>query len=163
MPISVFTETTEENAAPSRGWVVYNGECQFCLGWVRRMKPVLEPRGFLFLPLQTPWVRAFFRVPVDELLSEMRVITNSGLDGCDEHTGGRGQVFGGADAIVELAKRVWWAWPLVALAKIPGAQKLLGIGYRAMAARRYCAKGRCTLPQLGSSQNTNTQKGGIRI
>jgi hypothetical protein len=109
------------------------------------MKPVLEPRGFAFLPLQTPWVRAFFHLPAGELLREMRVITNGGKGGRDEHTEVSGLAFGGADAIVELAKHVWWAWALVALAQIPGARKLLRAAYRAVASRRYCVNGRCAL------------------
>jgi len=109
------------------------------------MKPVLEPRGFAFLPLQTPWVRAFFHLPADELLREMRVITTSGHVRSEEQSEGGGEAFGGADAIVELAKHVWWARALVALAQIPGARKLLRAAYRAVASRRYCVNGRCAV------------------
>ena len=90
MTISVSTEITEERAASLRGWVLYDAECPFCLGWVRRMKPVLAPRGFAFVPLQTPWVRAFFHLPEDELLSEMRVVFSTGdnwRDGQNERVG----------------------------------------------------------------------------
>jgi predicted DCC family thiol-disulfide oxidoreductase YuxK len=152
MAISVFTEITEERAADLRGWVLYDGECQFCLGWVRRMKPIFAPRGFAFLPLQTPWVRAFFDLPEAELLSEMRVVFNKFNDfhnGNDEHTAHNecaGRAFGGVDAIVELAKHVWWAWPLVALAQIPIARDFLRARYRAIAARRYCVNGACAVP-----------------
>ena len=165
MTISVSTEITEDSATELRGWILYDGDCQFCLDWVRRMKPVFVHRGFEFLPLQTPWVRAFFHVPEAELLSEMRVIANkvsNGNSGRTEHNECVGQGFGGADAIVELAKHVWWAWPLVAIAQIPGTRRLLRAGYRAIAERRYCVDGRCPVPRHGNSQNTNTHEGGIR-
>jgi hypothetical protein len=109
------------------------------------MKPVLAPRGFAFVPLQTPWVRAFFHLPEDELLSEMRVVFSTGDNWRDGQNERVGRAFGGADAIVELAKHVWWAWPLVALAQIPRARRLLRAGYRAVAARRYCVNGTCAV------------------
>src|SRR5271154_476805 len=144
MAISVSTEITEEKAASIRGWILYDGGCQFCIGWVRRMKPIFVPRGFEFLPLQTPWVRAFFNLPEAELLSEMRVVFNNNSK--NGNSGRVGQTFGGADAIVELAKHVWWAWPLVAVAQIPIARNFLRARYRAIAAQRYCMNGACAVP-----------------
>ena len=146
MPISVHTETTDDDtiasrrsiscdpAAPSRGWILYDGECQFCSNWVRRTRPIVGPRGFAFAPLQTPWVRASFPLPQDQLLVEMRVLLRAGKS------------FGGVDAIIELAKYVWWAWPLVALAQIPGMHRALRVAYRKIAARRRCRDGSCGVP-----------------
>jgi predicted DCC family thiol-disulfide oxidoreductase YuxK len=162
MTISVSTEITEERAAAVRGWVLYDGDCQFCLGWVRRMKSVFVARGFEFLPLQTPWVRAFFHLPENELLSEMRVVFSNGNNRHQIGNERLGQTFSGADAIVELAKHVWWAWPLVAVAQIPFARNFMRARYRAIAAQRYCANGACAVPGRGNSQNTNTHEGGIR-
>jgi len=96
------------------------------------MEPVLGPRGFGFLALQTPWVRALLHLPEEQLLDEMRVLL---LDG---------EMFGGADAIVALARYVWWGWPLVAIAHVPGARRLLRAAYRWVAARRYCTSGTCS-------------------
>ena len=95
------------------------------------MEPVLGPRGFSSLALQTPWVRALLHLPEEELLSEMRVLL---LDG---------EMFGGADAIVALARYAWWGWPLVAIAHAPGVRRLLRAAYRRVAAQRYCAGGAC--------------------
>jgi predicted DCC family thiol-disulfide oxidoreductase YuxK len=163
MTISVSTEITEENVTGRRGWVLYDGDCQFCIGWVRWMKPVLVPRGFEFLPLQTPWVRAFFNLPEAKLLGEMRVVfsklgnRNNGRGWC------AGQAFGGADAIVELAKYVWWAWPLVAVAQIPIVRDFLRARYRAIAGRRYCVNGTCPVPRRENLETGTTHEGGIRI
>jgi predicted DCC family thiol-disulfide oxidoreductase YuxK len=142
MPISVFTEITDTQfeagegsvTAPRRGWILYDGECGLCLGSVRRIRGVFEPRGFAFLPLQTSWIRAAFALPEQELLGEMRLLMRNG------------EKFGGADAIPELAKYVWWAWPVVAFAYMPGARQLLRAAYRYIAARRYCIAGTCSIP-----------------
>jgi predicted DCC family thiol-disulfide oxidoreductase YuxK len=166
MAISVSTEITEENVAGRRGWVLYDGDCQFCIGWVRRMKPILVPRGFGFLPLQTPWVRAFFDLPEAELLSKMRVVFNKFddfNDGNNRYSECIRQAFGGADAIVELAKHVWWAWPLVAVAQIPIARNFMRARYRATAARRYCVNGTCAVPRPENPQSGIAPEGGIRI
>lgn len=152
MAISVYTEITDEDtvasrvsipchaAAPYRGWIFYDSECQFCCKWVRRTQPILGPRGFAFAPLRTPWVRASFPPPQDELLVEMRVLLRARKS------------FGGADAIIELAKYVWWAWPLVALAQIPGMRRVLRAAYRQIAARRSCLGGACSPRQHSSVQ-----------
>jgi predicted DCC family thiol-disulfide oxidoreductase YuxK len=148
MPISVFTEMTDTKfpmgdgfgTAPQRGWILYDGECGFCLGIVRRIRGLFEPRGFAFLPLQTPWVRAEFALPEQELLGEMRLLMSNG------------EKFGGADAVPELGKYVWWAWPLVAIAYMPGARRLLRAAYRYVAARRYCIAGTCSIPAQPSQR-----------
>ncbi|HUJ31284.1 MAG TPA: DUF393 domain-containing protein [Candidatus Acidoferrum sp.] len=131
--ISVSTETTDAAAKPLRGWVLYDGGCEFCCRSASRMEPILAPRGFVFLPLQTPWVRAFFHLPEDQLLDEMRVLLRNG------------EAHGGADAIIALARYVWWGWPLVALAHLPGVRAALRAGYRRIAARRYCINGACAV------------------
>ena len=131
--ISVSTEITDAERTAPKGWVLFDGQCEFCRDWARRMEPVLRPRGFGFLPLQTPWVRALLQLPEEHLLGEMRVVLRDG------------EMFGGADAIVALAKYVWWGWPLVAAAHVPGVQVLLRAAYRRVAAQRYCINGACAV------------------
>jgi predicted DCC family thiol-disulfide oxidoreductase YuxK len=155
--ISVPTEITEElppelaASSGARGWVLFDGECSFCRGWVARVEPVLRPRGFVFLPLQTPWVRAFFNLPEEVLLSEMRVVLRTG------------ESFGGADAVIELGKSVWWARPLVALAHLSGAKALLRASYRAIAARRQCLSGGCGLGPLTDQGNPENSNGSVDV
>jgi predicted DCC family thiol-disulfide oxidoreductase YuxK len=128
--ISVSTEITDADPKPSRGWVFFDGDCQFCRRWAARLEPILAPRGFAFLPLQTPWVQRLYAP--NQLLDEMRVLLRSG------------ETYGGADAIIALAKYVWWAWPLVALAHIPGVRRALRGAYRRVAARCGCINGVCS-------------------
>ena len=63
---------------------------------------------------------------------------------CLQLAGGR--ELGGADALVEIARRIWWAWPLFALAQLPGAMLVLRAGYRKFAANRHCLRGACRRP-----------------
>jgi len=148
--ISVSTEINEMNSGPSRGWVFFDGNCPFCRRWARRLEPFLAPRGFRFCPLQLPCVRAHFHLPVQELVSEMRVLM------CD------GAACGGADALAHLARYIWWASPLVALARIPGTLRLLRAGYRFIAARRQCPSGACALNQPPPNPTTQHEEGAIQ-
>jgi hypothetical protein len=107
---------------------------------------VFEPRGFAFLPLQTPWVRVEFNLPEQELLAEMRLLMRNG------------EKFGGADAIPVLAKFVWWAWPVVVFAQIPGARRFLRAVYRYVAARRYCIARICSIPSKSPRQIPDPQR-----
>ena len=87
-------------------------------------------------------MQALFDLPPTELLREMRVITTEG------------KVYGGASAIVYLARKIWWAWPLYAAAQLPFVSHLLDAGYRWFADHRTCSSGKCSVPreapQLGA-------------
>ncbi len=132
--ISLSSEITDRKGrrAPS-GWVFYDADCAFCTTWARRLGRFLEPRGFALAPLQDSRVADLLALPPERLRLEMRVLTREG------------EQFGGADAFVFLARRIWWAWPLFALAQFPGVRAVLRAGYRWVAARRSCAAGACGL------------------
>jgi DCC1-like thiol-disulfide oxidoreductase len=83
-------------------------------------------------PLQDPRVRALLGLSRADLMREMRVVMADGT-----HTGG-------ADAAVALAREIWWARPLVWLAKVPGTMGLLRRTYHWIAARRNCGAESCT-------------------
>jgi len=76
--------------------------------------------------LQDPVAQKVLKVPADQLLVEMRVVTSTGAQ------------FGGADAVVVVAREFWWLWPLVFLSWIPGGRSLLRVAYREVARRRRC-------------------------
>jgi len=130
--ISLSSEITDLKGRRARaGWVFFDAACPFCTSMVRRFAPLIEPRGYGFAPLQDPRVADLLALPPEELLVEMRVLTSAG------------QVLGGADAIIFLAKGIWWAWPLYALAHLPGMRRILRAGYRWVASRRSCSSGAC--------------------
>jgi predicted DCC family thiol-disulfide oxidoreductase YuxK len=133
---------TAENAprlsllpAPNSGWLFYDGECSFCVNSVRRFGRTLKRSGFLPVSFQTPWSRARLDLKPDTELTEMIVLTADG------------QRFGGADGIAQIARRIWWAWPLFALAQIPGIHFVFRAAYRRLASNRHCLGGKCELSE----------------
>src|SRR6476661_4774671 len=117
-----------------RGWILYDGACRSCTASARRFDRVFRRRGFLFLPLQTNWIMDRLDLDPGAPLEEIRVLTADGRD------------IGGADAMVFLARQIWWAWPFAALAQSPPMHKLLDRGYRWIAADRDCDHITCNLP-----------------
>jgi alginate O-acetyltransferase complex protein AlgI len=85
------------------------------------------------LPLQTPWVRDRLGLKDSELLAEMRLLKPGGT------------IFGGADALREIARHFWWTWPFRQLGRIPAVMELFRRGYRWIARHRYCANGACEI------------------
>jgi predicted DCC family thiol-disulfide oxidoreductase YuxK len=116
---------------PAQGWVFYDGRCLFCLSVMGRLRGLLHRHGFELAPLQTPWVSSQLDVSPEGPFNEMLVM----LPG--------GKVFGGADGILQIVRRIWWAWPVFALAQIPGAIILLRAIYRRVAANRHCLMKGC--------------------
>ena len=110
-----------------RGTILYDIDCPMCRDMMRRFEKTFGSRGFAFGPLQ-------LELKPGERPTEMRVRAADGRE------------FGGADAVVFLAKFVWWAQPLSWFAKVPGAKKILHRIYREIASRRSCDSGACLLP-----------------
>ena len=109
---SVITEITDKNG----GVVFYDAECRFCTIWARRGERWLGKRGFRFAPLMEP-------------ADEMKLVI------------GDGETIGGARAAIYLARRIWWARPLWAISRIPGAMRLLERIYHRIAVGRGCSRG----------------------
>jgi predicted DCC family thiol-disulfide oxidoreductase YuxK len=119
------------------GWVLYDGECPLCTKAATRFSSLLQRHHFELAPLQAPWVQRRLELKPGEPLVEMKFLAADG------------RVFGGAVALLEIARRIWWAWPLFALAQIPGATPLAGWVYRRIAANRHCLGGACTVKKRG--------------
>src|SRR5260221_653805 len=118
-----------------RGWVLYDGECRLCAGTVARFGPVLRRRHFELAPLQTPWVRERLGLKAGEMPDEMKLLAEDG------------RIYGGAEALLQMARLIWWARPLYALAQIPGGTVLFRAIYRQIAASRHCLNGACEIPK----------------
>jgi predicted DCC family thiol-disulfide oxidoreductase YuxK len=96
--------------------VFYDADCAFCRRWAKRGERWMAGKGYRFEPMPEP-------------LDEMKVVTADG------------SMTGGAEAVVHLARQVWWAWPVWAVSQVPGMQTVLRAGYRQVARRRQCGKG----------------------
>jgi predicted DCC family thiol-disulfide oxidoreductase YuxK len=99
-------------------WVFYDGNCRFCLNALDRVRPLLARCHIRHAPLQTDWVRARLGLNEEILLDEMKVLDRDG------------NVYGGADALIALAKMFWWSWPLFLAAQVPGVKPILRFAIR---------------------------------
>lgn len=121
---------------PFRGWIFFDRDCSFCTGLAQRCENLFAQRGFRFETLQKDWVLRRLNLTREQALEEMRVLT------------GDGAVYGGADAVLFLAGKVWWAWPLAFLGRLPAVHHLLDRLYRWVAAHRSCRIATTATPPL---------------
>lgn len=105
------------------GRLYYDDTCSFCRNWISRVLPLLRKLAVNPVP---------FANGANE--PEMRL---------HWHDGRR---FGGAEAAIFLASRLWWTRPLAWLAGAPGFHGLANLGYRRIAITRHCRSGSCSLP-----------------
>lgn len=105
------------------GLLYYDGTCAFCCRSIDRVRPILARRRVATIPFENGAAEA-----------EMRLRWHDGRE------------FGGVDAAIFLASRIWWGWPLFTFALLPGVRAMLAAGYRHIAANRHCANGQCLLP-----------------
>jgi len=139
--ISLSTEMTDtKGRRASRGWILFDRDCGICTSVARRFHHAFEKRGFGLAALQDPRVAALLALPPEQLLREMRVVTSDG------------EIYGGANAIVYLARQVWWAWPLCAAARLPGVPRILDAGYCWFADHRDCSSGTCSVARENSEK-----------
>jgi predicted DCC family thiol-disulfide oxidoreductase YuxK len=134
----------------SKGWVLFDAQCQFCSAFAQRLGPLLRRHGFALAPLQTPWVKEKLKLSDEDLLSEMRLLT------C------KGEIYGGADALIAIARQIWWAWPLYLLSRIPLVKPALATAYRWIARRRNCVTRYCragdTPPAKGGHKGCRSRR-----
>lgn len=129
--ISLADDYTDAKGKHARGWLFFDADCRFCTRIARWLAPILRRRGFAVAPLQDPRVGALLGIPCSELLKELRFLYSDGTQ------------YGGADAVLAVAREIWWARPLVWLSRLPGAMGLLRVGYRWVAERRTCTASAC--------------------
>src|SRR5262245_19844519 len=115
------------------GGVFYDGDCSICVAGARWFGPLLARRGIEMVTLQTPDACAMLGAAEEDRLKEMRLRLEDGT------------VFGGAAAVVEIARRIWWAWPLWAISRLPGAMRPMSVAYDWVARHRGCANGTCRI------------------
>jgi predicted DCC family thiol-disulfide oxidoreductase YuxK len=112
-------------APAARGWIGYDAECAFCQGWVRRWGPRLTPRGFVFTPLEEAFWRTRLALPPGGIPEEVKLLLADG------------RLLGGAEAILFLARTIWWLAPLAWAMRLPGLFALTSAIYRRIARHRH--------------------------
>ncbi len=132
-----------------QGWILYDGDCRYCVAAAHRFERLFRRRGFHFIPLQTPWVQERLGFQLGAPLEEMRVLTRENRN------------LGGVDAVIFLAGRIWWSSPFPLVAKLPGVRGVLDRGYRWIAAHRGCTQfsGRdtlCRVPLMSGTRRSSS-------
>src|SRR5258707_4829959 len=111
--ISLTLECTDGKGRHARWWLFFDAECGFCTPTARWLLLILEKRGLAVAPLQDPRVGALLGLPKAELLRELRFLLSDGSQ------------FGGADAVLAVAREIWCARALGWLARILGMTEQL--------------------------------------
>jgi len=141
--ISLASQFTDGKGRHARGWLFFDADCEFCTRTARWLAPKLARRGIAVAPLQDPRVADLLGMSLDQLLLEIRYLDS------------QGRQFGGADALVVLAREIWWMAPLVWFSRIPAGLRCLDATYRRFAARRKCVGAtRCAM-HAGESAHRN--------
>ena len=134
--ISLASEYTDSKGRHARGWLFFDAECGFCTSFVHYLAPILARRGLATAPLRDPRVGALLGMSREESLRELRFLLSDGHQ------------YGGADAILAIAREIWWARSVVWLARVPGMEKLLHSAYHNFAAQRNCAAFECAAAEV---------------
>jgi predicted DCC family thiol-disulfide oxidoreductase YuxK len=129
--ISLANEYTDTKGRHARGWLFYDADCGFCTKIARWLSPILARRGLAVAPLQDPRVGQLLGLAPTDLLHELKFLLADGLQ------------FGGANAVLAVAREIWWASPVVWFSTLPGAMRLLDYGYRWVASQRKCSAMNC--------------------
>jgi predicted DCC family thiol-disulfide oxidoreductase YuxK len=116
-----------------RDTIYYDSSCGVCSAGVRRTQRILEKRGFRFEPLQSEGATQVLGLSGGEIPDEIKVSTRAGA------------ILGGADAMVYICRRIWWAWPVWLISNIPCATSVFRFGYRIFARNRQRISGACKL------------------
>lgn len=121
-------------AAVEQGWVGYDASCPVCTTLARRWGPVLGPRGYPFVPLQSTRMSGLLGLMPGQLPGEIQLVR------------GDGRVMGGTDALLFLASQVWWMRPLAAVARWEWVRPRVDRAYRWLARNRHCLGDACRVP-----------------
>jgi predicted DCC family thiol-disulfide oxidoreductase YuxK len=131
---------------PTTSWhgpaLFFDATCGICRSSAERWRNTLERRGVAVLPLQSVDAKAGLHLGDQEIPDEINFLNGE-------------QISGGADALIDIARRIWWARPLALLATVHGVRTLLRWIYRAIAARRHCLSGSCRISPRHSGRWTN--------
>ena len=116
------------------GIVLYDGSCGFCAEWVPFWEGTLAKRGFRIAPLQEPWVTEAPGMQPERIAEDIRLYVPATRE-----------VVSGANVYRQVMQRIWWAYPLFLLTRIPGLRSLFDLAYRRFADNRHAFSKSCGL------------------
>jgi predicted DCC family thiol-disulfide oxidoreductase YuxK len=129
--ISLASELTDGKGRHARGWLFFDAECAFCTRISQLLARPLHRRKLATAPLQDPRVAALLGLSRAELLRAIRFVLSDGSQ------------YLGADAVLAVARELWWARPLVWMAAVPGALPVIRAAYSRLTEHTHCPSHRC--------------------
>lgn len=147
--ISLASDLTDGKGRHARAWLFFDAECEFCTVVATRIAKLMRRRGLDVAPLQDPRVGPLLGLTRAELLQAFRFVSTAGRQ------------YAGADAVIALARELWWAQPLAWLAAFPGMMRILRAGYQWIADHRGCPGRNCEIV-AGPAQADPQRKEGLR-
>ena len=136
--ISLAADMTDRKGRHARGWLFFDAECEFCIGIARRLVGPMKRRNLALAPLQDPRVGMLLGLSPEELRRAIRFVLADGSH------------YVGVDAVLAVARELWWTRPLVWIATAPGMLAAMRAGYRWVARRRKCAAEYCVTGRVAS-------------
>ena len=115
--------------------MLYDGDCGVCSRWVPAWGPMLRRRGLAIAPLQSAWVQERIGLPAADLLSDIQFLQPNG------------RLLSGAEVYRYLMRRIWWAYPLYLLSRLPGLSQVFEWAYRTFARHRMRISAGCAFPR----------------
>ena len=125
---------------PKSDVVIYDGQCNFCIGQVDNLQRLDRGDRLSFLSLHDRRVaQRYPELSHDDMMRQMYVIDASG------------NAHGGSDAVKYLSRTLPLLWPAMPLLHFPGTAGLWRWGYQQVAKQRYkltgksCDSGSCKI------------------
>jgi predicted DCC family thiol-disulfide oxidoreductase YuxK len=125
--ISLASELTDSKGRHARAWLFFDRECEFCARMAAWLSRPMKSRGLAVAPLQDPRVGVLLGLSREELRRAIRFVVADGKQ------------YLGADAMLAVARELWWARPLLWLSNAPGMLPVMRAGYRWVAQWRRCS------------------------
>lgn len=111
--------------AGQREYIFFDGGCGVCSAGARRWGRLLAAHPIELIPFQAPEAdKLLGRNPAEPLPAEMQMLLSDG------------RLIGGVDVIAEVARRIWWAFPIHLILLVPPLRAIARTAYAWFAKRR---------------------------
>ena len=106
--------------------IIYDGECNFCINAIKKIRKKATEEQFNYVPKQDPDIYTAYPQLIEFLSHEgMRFINKNG------------RVFCGADSVYQIYRRLRWSRYIAWIYVVPGIHRICKIAYFIIAKNRY--------------------------
>jgi len=125
--ISLTSTLTDSKGRHARGWLFFDAECRFCTRIASFLRRPMRRRGLALAAMQDPRVPELLGIPPGQVKQAIHFVLTTG------------QRYMGADAVLAVARELWWGRPLIVISKVPGVLHAIRGLYRWTAHLRGCS------------------------